>query len=73
MADGFECTKCGYQETVHDHPEYAEDGFPPCKSYTPGAYERELIEERKRERGKSGPPSDAVWLLTPFGMVDIGS
>ena len=36
MADGIPCTKCGYQETTHLYPEYADADRPPCAKYDDG-------------------------------------
>lgn len=36
MADGNECIHCGYQETVHKYPQYADEGYPVCKNYDDG-------------------------------------
>jgi len=36
MADGELCIKCGYQETAHKYPMYAEEGHPPCGDFDNG-------------------------------------
>lgn len=72
MAHGFRCKRCDYQETAHLYPaDY--DGV--CNHYqSPNKRAENAIWKAERdEEAKRVPTSDAVWLLTPYGPVDIGS
>lgn len=73
MAHSLECVECGWQEAAHDFPQ---DYKGVCRCYVSPdpeweAREWEYIREKEMPRG--APLSDAVWMLTPFGVVDIGS
>src|SRR5262245_21159804 len=75
MAFEFECKRCGHQEATHAY----RDQYPGCcKRYvSPNRrLERKLWAEARGE-GKSrkadGPINHSVWLVTPFGTIDIGS
>lgn len=75
MANDFECTRCGYREGAHDCPPEDYPGI--CNSYRRSRAEYNFdraAEKAKREADrKTIRPSDAVWLMTPFGPIDIGS
>jgi hypothetical protein len=72
VAHGFRCTKCDHQETEHLYP-FENPGV--CNHYqSPDQKGEDAIWKAERaENERTAPTSDAVWLLTPYGFVDIGS
>lgn len=47
MADGIDCITCGYNETIHRNPQWADADRPPCDNYDDGCTPDKL-----------GPPED---------------
>ena len=65
MANGFGCSRCGCQESDHidDRPN------------TCGVYEKppEELAFESKQRMQTMALSDEIFILTPDGIIDIGS
>jgi len=81
MANGLRCTKCGYQETEHIHPELERKGEPVCTTFTLSKKDQliqnKISKQEKEERDFKNRCQDTKVLifLTPYGAytMDIGS
>jgi hypothetical protein len=87
MADGQSCIHCGYQETPHIYPDYGDPGDPPCSSFDDGVRHRFFCIKVDGERRCGGnckafmrgyirraraPINHSVYLVTLYGVIDIG-
>lgn len=77
MANDFTCTRCGYKEAPHECAEWDAASYPGiCGTYRRS---REELTFNRRARRAAEREADArpinhmVLMLTPYGLVDIGS
>jgi hypothetical protein len=70
MAHDLRCKRCDWTESAHDFPD---DYKGVCKAYQSPDPEWELAEWERIRTPKERTYSDAVWILTPYGPIDIGS
>lgn len=81
MANDFECTKCGYREAAHDCAQWDDPANYPsiCSHYRRSREEynfdrRREAAQRKRDREAANRPiNHSVLMITPYGVIDIGS
>lgn len=70
MAHDLECKQCGWVEAAHDFPQDYEGV---CRMYQSPNPAWELAEWKRLREPEDAQHTDAVWMLTPFGPIDIGS